>query len=213
MLKVERFTFNPFQENSYIVYDEKTRECAIFDPGMLFDHENEELTNRIDELKLRPIFLLQTHLHLDHVFGMGFVKEKYGLSPIAHKADEYYLSETVEYSKQFGINLQSEPPAVGSYLDEGDSVKIGNHELDIFHIPGHSPGSIVFYSKEFKFIIGGDVLFHGSIGRTDMPGGSHETLINGIKNKLMVLPDDIVVYSGHGPETTIGQERVYNPFL
>lgn len=213
MLKVESLTFNPFQENTYIVYDDSTLECAIFDPGMLNDGENQVLVDTINQLNLKPIYLIQTHLHLDHVFGMSFVKKEYGLSPMAHKADEFLLSETVEYSRQFGILVEENPPAIEKYLDEGDEITLGNRKLKIYHIPGHSPGSIIFYNEEDKFIIGGDVLFQGSIGRTDLPGGSYETLITGIQSKLMILPDDIVVYSGHGPATTIGNERVYNPYL
>lgn len=212
MFQVKSFTFNPFQENSYLIYDE-TKECAIVDPGMLTEQENNHLVVAIDQLGLKPVLLLQTHLHLDHVFGMGFVAEKYGLEPIAHPDDEFLLAQTVEYSRQFGVELSAQPPSLGGYLNDGDTVSFGNTKLKVIHIPGHSPGGIVFYNEEAKVMITGDVLFQGSVGRSDLPGGSYEDLIYGIQTRLMIYPDEVKVYPGHGPATTIGIERVSNPFL
>ncbi len=212
MFQVKTFTFNPFQENSYLIYDE-TKECAIVDPGMLTEQENNYLVEVIDQLGLKPVLLLQTHLHLDHVFGMGFVAKKYGLQPIAHPDDEFLLAQTVEYSRQFGVELNAQPPSLGGYLNDGDTVSFGNTTLKVIHIPGHSPGGIVFYNEEAKVMIAGDVLFQGSVGRSDLPGGSYEDLIHGIQTRLMILPDEVKVYPGHGPATTIGNERVSNPFL
>ncbi len=212
MFQVKSFTFNPFQENSYLIYDE-TKECAIVDPGMLTEQENNHLVVAIDQLGLKPVLLLQTHLHLDHVFGMGFVAEKYGLQPIAHPDDEFLLAQTVEYSRQFGVELKAQPPSLGGYLNDGDIVSFGNTKLKVIHVPGHSPGGIVFYNEEAKVMIAGDVLFQGSVGRSDLPGGSYEDLIHGIQTRLMIYPDEVKVYPGHGPATTIGNERVSNPFL
>lgn len=212
MFQIKSFTFNPFQENSYLLYDE-TKECAIVDPGMLTEAENNQLVKAIEELQLKPVLLLQTHLHLDHVFGMGFVVKKYGLKPIAHAADEFLLAETVEYSRQFGVELQENPPALGGYLKDNDIITFGNTSLKVIHVPGHSPGGVVFYNEAAKIMIAGDVLFHGSVGRSDLPGGSYYDLINGIQTRLMIYPDEVKVYPGHGPATTIGNERVSNPFL
>ena len=212
MFQVKSFTFNPFQENSYLIYDE-TKECAIVDPGMLTEQENNHLVEAIDQLGLKPVLLLQTHLHLDHVFGMGFVAEKYGLQPIAHPDDEFLLAQTVEYSRQFGVELKAQPPSLGGYLNDGDIVSFGNTKLKVIHVPGHSPGGIVLYNEEAKVMIAGDVLFQGSVGRSDLPGGSYEDLIYGIQTRLMIYPDEVKVYPGHGPATTIGIERVSNPFL
>ena len=212
MTKVKRLVFSPFQENTFIIYDE-TGECVIIDPGMLYDNENNELVETINRLKLRPVRVLLTHAHLDHIFGCSFMFKKYGLLPEGHIADEFILENTVIYATQFGIELLENPPKLGKYLDENDKISFGNATIEIIHVPGHSPGSLVYYLPESKNLFSGDVLFQYDIGRTDLAGGNHDQLIKGIKEKLMILPDDVCVYPGHGPKTTIGVERERNPYI
>jgi len=211
MISVHYFTFGPFEENTYILFDE-TKECVIIDPGCYDSSERAELTKFIENNELIPVKLINTHCHLDHVFGNGFVAEKYKLQLEINKNDQLVLDSYLGVASMYNLNAQPSPmPSV--YLNEGDVITFGNSTLEIVFTPGHSPGSISFYNKEQKFMIGGDVLFYGSIGRSDLPGGHHETLINSIKTKLFPLGDDYKVYSGHGPTTTIGFERNNNPFL
>jgi hydroxyacylglutathione hydrolase len=211
MITIQSFTFGPFQENTYVLYDE-TNECIIIDPGCYDKDERTELANYIEEKKLKPVKLINTHCHLDHVFGNGFVAGKYNVQLEIHKQDKQVLDAFLMTASLYGLNADPSPqPSI--YLNEGDTIKFGNSELEIVFTPGHSPGSITFYSSAQKFMIAGDVLFYGSIGRTDLPGGNYETLINSIKNKLFPLGDDYTVYNGHGPSTTIGFERLNNPFL
>ena len=211
MISIHFFTFGPFQENTYILYDE-TKECIIIDPGCYDDSERMELITFIEKNNLKPVRLINTHCHVDHVFGNGFVANKFNLPLEINKKDQPVLDSYLMVAKMY--NLKADPsPAPASFLDEGDVVKFGNSSLEILFTPGHSPGSITFYNTTQKFMIAGDVLFHGSIGRTDLPGGDMNTLINSITTKLLTLSDDYVVHSGHGPSTTIGYERKHNPFL
>lgn len=212
MLKIECLVFNPFQENTYIVYTE-TGEGAIVDPGMLFDHERSLLVEKITELKVNPQLLLQTHLHVDHVLGTRFVLEKYGLKPMAHEGDTFLIDQTQSMAASFGMEVDENPPLPSVYLKHGDVVELGDTKLEVIHVPGHSPGGIAFYSAEEKILLAGDILFKGSVGRSDLPGGDHQKLIDGIKSRLMILPEDVIVYPGHGPKTTIGDEKRTNPFL
>ena len=212
MLHIESLIFNPFQENTFIVYNDNG-DCAIVDPGMLFDHEQDRLVEKISELNVVPRLLLQTHLHVDHVLGTRFVLEKYGLEPMAHEGDEFLIGETKNMAASFGMAVDRDPPVPSVHLNHGDTVKLGHETFEVIHVPGHSPGGIAFYSAENKVLLAGDVLFKGSIGRTDLPGGDYQQLIDGIKRRLMVLPDDVDVYPGHGPKTTIGEEKRTNPFL
>lgn len=212
MVQIHSLVFNPFQENTYILYDE-TKECAIIDAGMYSSDEQAKLVKTIETLDLKPVIALQTHLHIDHVFGCSFILEKYGLAPQAHIADEFILENTKSYARQFGVNLKETPPALGGYLEEGDEVKFGNTVLKVIHVPGHSPGGVLFYNLQLGILVSGDVLFKGSIGRSDLSGGNQHELISGIQAKVMVLPDDVIVYPGHGSSTTIGFERISNPFL
>lgn len=211
MITIKSFTFGPFQENTYILHDE-TGECIIIDPGCYDDRERKALSDYISTQKLSPKLLLNTHGHIDHVVGNKFVFEKYGLQPLINTKDLKALHALTTVAQIYQLNAEPSPEPAG-FLDEGDVVKFGNSTLDILFTPGHSPGSICFVSAAQKFIIGGDVLFYGSIGRTDLPGGHHQTLIDSINNKLMPLADDYTVHSGHGPATTIGFERMNNPFL
>lgn len=212
MLHVKELVFNPFQENTYIVYTEKGS-CAIVDPGTLFSGEEQKLVEQVERLKVKPAMLLQTHLHLDHVFGTTFVSRQWGLKPFAHEADEFFIPRTVTMAAQFGVELPENPPVPGKYLEDGDVLELDDHSFEVIHIPGHSPGGIVFYFEQEKVLLSGDVLFKGSIGRSDLPGGNQNDLIEGIQKRLLTLPDDVKVYPGHGPVTTIGEERRTNPFL
>lgn len=211
MIQIASFTFSPFQENTYVLYDE-TKECAIIDPGCYDDRERQELSDFIEEKELKPVRLLNTHCHIDHVFGNAYVSRKYGLGLEAHKDDLFLLRALLQTARMYQVNAEESPePSV--FLDEGQQVKFGNTVLDILHTPGHSPGSITFYNKEQKIAIVGDVLFRLSIGRTDLPKGDFNTLISSIKNKLFPLGDDMNVFAGHMEPTTIGYERKNNPFL
>jgi glyoxylase-like metal-dependent hydrolase (beta-lactamase superfamily II) len=211
MVTIHSFTFNPIGENTYILFDE-TKQCVIIDPGCYDDAERNTLSNFITDNDLTPVKLLNTHCHLDHVFGNGFVAKKYNLKLEIHQLDQVVLDNFIISANLYGMNADPSPqPSV--YLNEGDTIIFGNTTLEILFTPGHSPGSITFYNREQSFMIVGDVLFNGSVGRSDLPGGNHQTLINSIKNKLLPLGDNFKVYSGHGPATTIGWERNNNPFL
>ena len=211
MISIHSFTFNPIQENMYILSDE-SKECVIIDPGCYDDEERTTLSAFITENQLKPVRLLNTHCHLDHVFGNGFVSKKYDLKLEINKNDQKVLDAFQTSCDLYGMNCDPSPqPSV--FLEEGDLINFGTSKLEIMFTPGHSPGSITFYNREQKFMIAGDVLFYGSIGRTDLPGGNHATLISSITEKLLPLGDDFKVYSGHGQPTTIGFERKNNPFL
>ncbi|MBC5993824.1 MBL fold metallo-hydrolase [Pontibacter cellulosilyticus] len=210
-MKVTCLTFNQFQENTYLLHDD-TKECVVVDPGCYDKHEQEELKKYIADNDLKVVRLLNTHCHIDHVLGNKFVADTYNVELEIHPEDEQTLRSVPAYAPVYGFPMYAEQlPA--KYLKEGDTVKFGSTELDVIFAPGHAPGHVVFYNKEEKKVIGGDVLFQGSIGRTDLPGGDFDTLIQSIKTKLFTLPDDVTVYPGHGPETTIGYEKKYNPFL
>jgi len=211
MISIKSFTFGPFQENTYVLSDE-TLSCIVIDPGCYDAIERAILTKFIEENKLIPKILVNTHCHIDHMCGNGFVAEKYKVPLVFNKNDQRVFEAYYATANLYGLNVEPSPTPA-NYIDEGDKIEFGNSSLDIVFTPGHSPGSISFYNTEQKFIIAGDVLFYGSIGRSDLPGGNHETLINSIKTKLFPLGDDFKVYSGHGPETTIGYEKMNNPFL
>lgn len=211
MAKVVTFTFNAFQENMYLVYDD-TKECIIFDPGCSNDQEEAKLISFIEEHNLKPVRLINTHCHLDHVFGNKFISEKYNLPLEGHKDEAPVLAWSEKAATQYGLSMKPSPP-ITKFIEEGDIIEFGNTKLVSLFTPGHSPASLSFYCKEDKFIIAGDVLFHSSIGRTDLPGGNFDTLINSIKTQFFPLGDDVVVYPGHMQSTTIGFEKAHNPFL
>lgn len=213
-MKVKIFEFNPIGENTYVAYDE-TKECVIIDPGCLFPDERETLLNFILDNDLVVKHLLNTHLHFDHVFGNSFIYEQFHLETEANQKDEYLLEQMPSQLQMFGFsNLGNiTVPKIGKYLNENDVIFFGNQRMVVMEIPGHSPGSIVFYNQEAGCVFVGDVLFRGSVGRTDLPGGSHQQLIDGIKSKLLNLAGDTVVYSGHGPLTTIREEIRNNFYL
>jgi hydroxyacylglutathione hydrolase len=211
MFTVIRFTFSPIQENTYVIYNEQGW-CAIVDPGCYFGNERNELKDFITERKLAPKYLLNTHCHLDHVFGNKFVHKTWGLEPYIHPNEKPVLEYAPISGMNWGLPFENYQGNL-HYLNEGDKLQIGNDIFEILLTPGHSPGSICFYCREQQFVIGGDVLFRESIGRTDLPGGDFDTLIDSIRSKLFILPDEVIVYPGHGPETTIGHEKKHNPFL
>ena len=205
------FTFNAFSENTYILSDE-TKECVIFDPGCYTEAERNKLADFITHKGLKPVRLINTHCHLDHVFGNPFVAERYGLGLEVHKGELEMLRMAPQIGEQWGV-LTPVQPEPSRFIEDEEIIAFGKTELKAILAPGHSPASLCFYCEAQGFLIGGDVLFYESIGRTDLPGGSRETLLRSIETRLMVLPDETKVYSGHGGATTIGHERRYNPFL
>lgn len=211
MLKVHKHTFNPFQENTYIIYDE-TKECAVIDPGCSNDKERGQLVQTIQANGLKPVKLLNTHCHIDHFPGNKFICDSYGLLPEFHQLELQVMYAALDYQALFGFSLEASPEPA-NYLKEGDEVKFGNTTLQVLFTPGHSPGSLSFYNQAAQLIISGDVLFQGGVGRFDLPGASGKVLYKSIMEKLMTLPDDVKVYSGHGPETFIGVEKRSNPYL
>jgi len=211
MLTVKAFIFNPVEENTYVLYNEN-KHCCIIDPGCYFEKERHGLKTFIDETGLKPVLLLNTHCHLDHVFGNKFVHDTWKLDLHIHPKEKTMLEMAPASGQLWQLPFdQYEGPLV--YLKEEESIKIDDDELEIRFTPGHSPGHIIFYYEAGGFVIGGDVLFNGSIGRTDLPGGDFDTLIDSIQTQLFTLPDDTKVYSGHGPMTTIGFEKSNNPFV
>ena len=211
MFQIKAFTFNPVQENTYVLFNENN-ECIIIDPGCYFDAEKEELKSFINNHKLQPKLLLNTHCHLDHVFGNKFIAEEFKLTLNSHKLEKEILEMAPASGLMFNLPFDNYQGEV-VYLEEGDFVTLGDDKLEVIHAPGHSPGSVCFYCEKQHFLIGGDVLFQNSIGRTDLPYGSHQQLLKNIKEKLFKLPEDVKVYPGHGAPTTIGQEIKENPFL
>lgn len=211
MLQVKSFTFNDFYENTYLLFDE-TKECAIIDPGCNSEHEKSLLFDFISQNELTPIHLINTHCHIDHILGNKYVAETYGLTLVSHKGEIPVLEFGSQTAAMYHIPYEKSP-SIEIFVDEGDVISFGNTDLDIIFTPGHSPASISFYHKESNTLIAGDVLFQGSIGRTDLPGGNFEVLIRMIKSKFLTLPDETIVYPGHGEHTTIGIEKRNNPFL
>lgn len=211
MLQIKVFTFSPVQENTYILYNE-FNECIIIDPGFYDDSEKMELQSFIKDNSLKPKFLLNTHCHLDHVFGNKFIAEEYKLTLHTHPLERSVLEMAPTSGLMFNLPFINYTGEI-IHLEEGDEISMGEDILKIIFAPGHSPGSICFYCEKQHFLIGGDVLFQGSIGRTDLPGGNHEGLLHNIREKLFILPDNVIVYPGHGPETTIGEEKRNNPFF
>jgi hydroxyacylglutathione hydrolase len=211
-MTIKTFTFNPIQENTYLVYDE-TNEAVVIDAGCISEIEQRALKNYIEENNLVLKRVLNTHLHFDHQFGNKFLNTTYGIKPEACKEDEYLLENVVAQTRSFGVATDEEAQPLGDYITDNQELKFGNTILKALHVPGHSPGSMAFYEEKVGVLFAGDVLFRGSIGRTDLPKGDYATLIHSITTKLLPLPDSTVVYCGHGPSTTIGFERKNNPFL
>ena len=213
MLSVKNFVFNPFMENTLVVYDETTLEAAIVDCGCLYETERRELKKFIDDNRLKVKYLLNTHLHLDHQFGNAWAAAEYGVLPRADRNDEKLIDNLPSQAMLFGIPDSVDAQPLGGYIAEGDEITIGSSKLKAIFVPGHSAGSLCFYSASDGILIVGDVLFAGSIGRTDLPGGDFDLLTNGIREKLFTLPLDTKVYPGHGPTTSIDREIHSNPFF
>ena len=211
-MKIKSFAFNPFQENTYVVYDE-TKECIIIDPGCYTDKERDELRRFITSEGLKPVKLINTHCHIDHVLGNKFVSELWDLELYMHKEDLPLLENAGNIGKMYGFEDYEGSPYPKHFLAQDDTLTFGESSFKILFAPGHAPGHICLYSKEDNLVIAGDVLFQGSIGRTDLPGGDHNTLINSIKTQLFPLPNETQVFCGHGPSTNIGYEKKNNPFL
>ena len=211
MLSVKAFTFNPVQENTYVLYNEE-KSCCIIDPGCYFHQEREELKDFIEELSLQPVLLINTHCHLDHVFGNKWVADTWGLKLHIHEKEKPLLAFAPQAGQMWQMPFENYEGEL-VFLKEDTTINLDKDELEIRFTPGHSPGSVCFYSEPGSFVIGGDVLFNLGIGRTDLPGGDYQTLINSIQTQLFILPDETKVYSGHGPVTTVGFEKMNNPFV
>ena len=212
-MKIKKFEFNMFPVNCYLLIDEESKEAVVIDAGCFYDEEKQTLKNYIDSHSLSLKHVLNTHLHLDHLFGNPFLFKEYGLRPEAGQQDEFWLAQVSSHSRMFGFRYDEEQPALGRYICHGDKISFGNIELEAIHVPGHSPGSMVYYCRKENCLFSGDVLFQGSIGRADLAGGNFDELREGICGHLFVLPEDTKVYPGHGHSTTIGYEKKNNPFF
>jgi hydroxyacylglutathione hydrolase len=211
MLSIKTFIFNPVQENTYVLYNDQ-KQCCIIDPGCYFSQERNELKEFINATGLLPVLLLNTHCHLDHVFGNKFVHDTWGLTLHFHEKEKPVFDNAPAAGIRWQLPFENYKGDL-IFLKEGEKISIGKDEMDVLFTPGHSPGSVSFYDKKEGFVISGDVLFKGSIGRTDLPGASFETLANSIHTQLFVLPEETKVFSGHGAPTTIGFEKKNNPYL
>lgn len=211
MLKIKSFTFNPFEENTFVISNEES-ECIIIDPGCYTIPEKEELEKYITANGLKPLKILLTHAHIDHILGINFLTGKFNIPVQMSEIEIPLLKGASTYGQMWGIAVEPSPlPSL--FVTEGEEISFGEIKLITIFTPGHSPGSFSFYHEESRSLFSGDVLFMQSIGRTDLPGGDYETLLSSIKNKLLILPDEITIYPGHGASTTIGDERKSNPFL
>lgn len=211
MLHLKGFTFNAFQENTYLIINDK-KQCWIVDPGMYDSNETIALDEYIAAQGLQPVAIINTHCHLDHIFGVQALKDRYKIPFGIHQKDLPVLKGAPTSAMIFGFELMTAPEP-DFFIAENEALKLGDEVVEVRLAPGHSPGSIVFWYPEGGWCLGGDVLFNGSIGRSDLPGGNFDTLINSIRTQMFTLPPETVVHSGHGPATTIGQEIQYNPFL
>ncbi len=211
MLQIQSFTFNPFQENTYLIINEQ-KLCWVVDPGMYDNNETNRFFSYISDNGLKPQSIINTHTHIDHIFGVSEVMKKYDIPFGINEKDSPVLNAAVASAMMFGLAF-SNTPKPSFYIADNEVMKLGDDSIEVRFTPGHSPGSVSFYHAAGNWVIGGDVLFQGSIGRTDLPGGNFETLISSIKSQLLTLPEDTVVYSGHGPATTVGDEKEGNPFL
>ena len=211
-MKIKSFTFNPFQENTYIIYD-KTKECLIVDPGCYTEEEKNILKEFITKQKLTPTKLINTHCHIDHILGNKFVHQQWGVPLYIHKADLPLLENAKKISEMYGFENYEDSILPQHYLEEENIITCGKFNFNILFTPGHAPGHICLLNKKNNIIISGDVIFKNSIGRTDLPGGDHNTLMNSIMKKIFPLPNETQIFCGHGPITSLGSEKKYNPFL
>ncbi len=211
MIHIERFSFNTFMVNTYVLYDE-TKEAVIVDAACYEPFEKQGLSDFISDSGLRIVRNIYTHCHIDHILGTRFVFEKYGIRPEYHKAGQPFFTQAKDIGLNFGYILE-EMPGPLSYFEDGDKISFGTSALEALYTPGHADGSVCFYNSADGFVITGDVLFRYTVGRTDLPSGDYELLMESIKTKLFTLPEETIVYPGHGSETTIGYEMVNNPFI
>lgn len=212
MTQFQVFEFNPFGENTYLVWDD-SGECVIFDPGCYTSEERERLRQFMEEKNLRPVRLINTHCHLDHVFGNPFVVKTWGIGLEIHEGELPVLARFEQVCQMYGVPFSEAQPMPVNFIEGGETLTFGHTKLKVLFTPGHSPASISFYCEEAGFVVAGDVLFFESIGRTDLPGGHFDTLIRSIRTQLFTLPDETIVLPGHGPATTVRHEKEYNPFL
>ncbi len=212
-LRIRGFEVNMFAEITYIIWDSVTHEAAIVDAGMIDEDERKAIDNFIADEGLTLKYMINTHLHIDHCFGVGHIKSKYGLGLTASDSDAPLASRIKEQAQMFRIPVDVENVSIEHNLADGDTLKLGDEELKVIAVPGHSPGGIALYAPESKFVVTGDSLFNRSIGRTDLPGGDYATLIKAVTDRLLSLPGDTKVFPGHGAPTTIAEERRFNPFL
>jgi glyoxylase-like metal-dependent hydrolase (beta-lactamase superfamily II) len=212
MVQYNDLVYNPLQVNCWLVSNDKG-ECVIFDPSCASEEEQSHLADYIYSRKFKPLAVVATHGHFDHVPGVNFIIEEFACPFLGHKDDQFLVDFAPQQGSPFGFDFGPKPPVFDRTLNDGEDLVLGSIRLKVLHVPGHSAGSLAFYSEESGFVIVGDVLFKGSIGRTDLPGGNYETLIDSIRQKLLVLPENTIVLPGHGPESDIGSERISNPFL
>lgn len=212
MLTIKKLIFNPFGENTYIVWD-KSKEAAIIDPGMMSDYENSAVLKFVTDNQLNLRHLINTHAHIDHIAGNGFVKRTFGLESECNKADEYLAKHVCEQAQMFGLRYNGNPLSIDIHLNDNDTIKIGDESLSVIYVPGHTKGHIALYSQQSDCVFTGDALFRQSIGRTDLPGGDYATLIRSITGRLMNLPETTTIYPGHGENSTIGFEKTNNPYI
>lgn len=214
MIQIKRFQVNPLQENCYVVNDD-SKEAVVIDCGAFFDTDYQEINAYISDHHLKPVHLLCTHGHFDHVFGNDFIHETYGLKPEIHADDAHLVADIAGQCAALNINLgyNRQSPPTGRLLQDGDFIAFGQHQLQVISTPGHTPGGICFYCESEKVIFTGDTLFRLSVGRTDLPGGSHRQLMESICKRLGALPQDTVAYPGHGPETRLIEEWRMNPYI
>lgn len=213
MLKIKSFVFNPIAVNTYVAWDDESLESVVIDAGCYTPDENEMLRQFIASENLTVKQIWATHLHFDHILGNAFAAETFGAGLAAHRDDEFLLKNFKRQTEIFGLVSNGETVPIARYVDEGDILSVGRYGFTTLHVPGHSPGSLVYYCAKAGAAFAGDVIFRDSIGRTDLWGGNYEQLIEGIETKLLTLPDTTVVYTGHGAATSIGYEKTHNPYL
>ena len=211
-MEVKGFTFNPFLENTYVIWDVSSRECAVIDPGMSDSREEDELKSFVNNNSLNVKYLINTHCHVDHILGVTFIKNEFDPLYFIPEKDMMLFENAETQAQMFAVNI-NKLPKPDKFLSESENINLGNESMINLFTPGHTPGEFCLYAKSSKFCITGDVLFRESIGRTDLLGGDYDTIINSIRTKLFPLPDEVVIYPGHGEKSTIGYEKQYNPFL
>jgi len=209
-MKIQKFIFNLFQVNTYVIYDND--ECIIIDPGNETSDEHKRLIDFIEKNKLKPKFILNTHCHIDHVVGVNKLKNYFNIDFYANNKDQYLIDNLEAVAKSYNINL-SGIPTINRNISSKEKIKVGRSILDILEVPGHTPGHIAIFSQQEQFVLTGDVLFKDTIGRTDLPGGDLDQLMNSIVTQILPLGDEVLIYPGHGPNSKIGEERKNNPFL